>query len=244
MQMTTEARAWLDETVRRILARHPLRDDERTGISYELMSHLHSVGESFAKSAGRTEVSKADVEAAYTDAGGDEGLASAFVQALAKPIERVLFWRRLGAFSIDMVLVLFAVSFVHTVLALVFAGHSGAMAAPDEFAGDLFVPWGFHDPTMPLAVQAIFTVVSAAALLSYFAFFDAHLGRTPGKFALQIRVVRVDGRPMGYRQAFLRNLAKLSPPILLLDTIVMLLAFQKTKQRVSDQIAKTIVVRA
>jgi hypothetical protein len=45
MQMTTDARAWLDATVRRILARHPLGDAERAGITYELMSHLHAAGE-------------------------------------------------------------------------------------------------------------------------------------------------------------------------------------------------------
>lgn len=58
MQMNTEARAWLDTTVRRILARHPLGDPERAGITYELMSHLHAAGEAHAEAAGRTEVTR------------------------------------------------------------------------------------------------------------------------------------------------------------------------------------------
>src|SRR5688500_17451826 len=48
MQMTTDARVWLAAAVRRILARSPLGDAERAGITYELMSHLHAAGEAQA----------------------------------------------------------------------------------------------------------------------------------------------------------------------------------------------------
>ena len=83
MQMTTEARTWLDSTVRRILARHPLGDAERAGITYELMSHLHAAGEARATAAGRSEVAREDLEAALLEAGGENGLAAAFVEPLA-----------------------------------------------------------------------------------------------------------------------------------------------------------------
>src|SRR5215210_2260217 len=104
MQMTTEARTWLDATVRRILARHPLGDAERAGVTYELMSHVHAAAEAHAGTMGRTQVTPEDLEAAVARSGGEEALAAAFVQPLAKPIERVLFWRRLGAFAIDALL--------------------------------------------------------------------------------------------------------------------------------------------
>src|SRR5919199_48833 len=104
MQMSIEARAWLDETVRRILARHSLGDAERAGITYELMSHLHAAGEARATAAGRSEVTRDDLEAALADAGGDEGLAAAFVHPLTTPVERVLFGRRLVAFALDALL--------------------------------------------------------------------------------------------------------------------------------------------
>ena len=39
-------------------------------------------------------------------------------------------------------------------------------------------------------------------------------------------------------------LVKLAPLILVLDTLIMLIAFRGEKQRVSDKIADTIVVRA
>src|SRR5439155_1700648 len=78
-------------------------DAERAGITYELMSHLHAAGEARATAAGRSEVAREDLEAALLEAGGENGLAAAFVEPLAKPVERVLFGRRLGAYVIDLI---------------------------------------------------------------------------------------------------------------------------------------------
>jgi uncharacterized RDD family membrane protein YckC len=246
MQMTTDARAWLAATVRRILARHPLGDAERAGITYELMSHLHAAGEARATAAGRSEVTRDDLEAALADAGGDEGLAAAFVQPLAKPVERVLFGRRLGAFAIDALLLGIVLIFVHGLLEFLLEpliGGMGAASPPVTFWWRL-LPWGYHDPTMAVALQAVIAIASAVTVLGYFTWFEAHAGRSPGKRALELRVVRVDGRPMTYREAFIRNLVKVVPLLLLLDTVIMLLAFGDDKQRVSDKIAETVVVRA
>ena len=244
MQMTTEARAWLDATVRRLLARHPLGDAERAGITYELMSHLNAAGEARATAAGRGEVAREDLEAALAQAGGEDGLAAAFVQPLSKPMERVLFGRRLGAYAIDMVLVFIGILLVHQSLDFVLQSHMGIEVAPAEGYGpSIFYPWGFHDPTMPLPLQGIFAVLSGAVLIGYFAWTEARDGRSLGKRALDLRVMRVDGRPITFRESLLRNAVKLSPPLLLLDTAIMLLAFAEDKQRVSDRIAKTIVVR-
>lgn len=245
MQMTTDARAWLDATVRRILARHPLGDPERAGVTYELMSHLHAGGEARASAAGRSEVTREDLEVALAEAGGDIGLAAAFVQPFAKPEARVLFWRRLGAFAIDALLLGIALTFLHNaftvLLGPVLGGPSLEMRTDDAWG--LF-PWGYHDDSASVAVQAAIAVASAILVLGYFTWFEAREGRSLGKRALELRVQRVDGRPLTYRDAFVRNLVKLSPPILALDTLVMLLAFREQKQRVSDRIADTIVVRA
>ena len=245
MQMSTEARAWLDATVKRILARHPLGDPERAGVHYELMSHLHAAGEARATAAGRAEVARSDLEAALADAGGDEGLAAAFVQPLSKPLERVLVWRRAGALAIDAVLLGIALTFVHNGIALLLGPLFGgaSLAATDDSLWGLF-PWGFHDHALPIALQALIAIASAAVVMGYFTWFEAHEGRSLGKRALDLRVLRLDGQPMTYREAFIRNLAKLQPFVLALDALIMVLAFPKEKQRVSDRIAGTIVVRA
>lgn len=244
MQMTTEARAWLDATVRRILARHPLGDAERAGATYELMSHLHAAGEARAQAAGRSEVARTDLEAALADAGGEAGLAAGFVQPFARPVERVLFWRRLGAFAIDALLLGIALSFVHGAVVFLLSPLAGSTGDPSRFAFGWLSPWGYHDHLLPVGLQAAIAVASGGLVLGYFTWFEAHEGRSLGKRALDLRVVRVDGRPMTYREALIRNLAKVAPPLLALDTAIMLLAFQKERQRVSDRIAQTIVVRA
>lgn len=245
MQMTTEARTWLDATVRRILARHTLGDAERAGITYELMSHLHAAGEAHARTAGRDEVTRADLEAGLADAGGETQLAAAFVQPLAKPQERVLFARRFGAFVVDSLLLGIVLAFVHGAITFFVLAWMDGAVPPAAFANvDWVMPWGFHDSALPLAGQALIAIASAATVLAYFTWFEGHEGRSLGKRALDLRVVRANGEPMSYRAALLRNLAKLMPAALVLDVLIMLMAFSREKQRASDRIADTIVIRA
>jgi uncharacterized RDD family membrane protein YckC len=248
MQMTTDARAWLDGTVRRILARHPLGDAERVGITYELMSHLHAAGEARAAAGGRGEVTLEDLQAAFAEAGGEDGLVAAFIQPLSKPVQRVLLGRRLGAFAIDAVLLGIVLTFVHGMLVFLlqpFLGGAGPASHDAEMSGWWqLMPWGYHDTHLPVALQVVVAWASAVVVLGYFTWFEAHEGRTPGKRALELRVMRVDGRPVTYRESFIRSLAKLAVPLLLLDTLVMLLAFPEDRQRGSDKIAETVVVRA
>lgn len=245
MQMNPEARAWLDATVRRIMARHPVGDPERAGVTYELMSHLHSAAEARAAAAGRAEVTREDLEAALAKAGGDEALAAAFVQPLAKPVERVLFARRLGAFAVDVVLLGVALTFTHNAVTFLAAPLFVGVPAPaydDSLWG--LMPWGFHDPHLPVAAQALIAAASALVALGYFTWFEGREGRSLGKRAFELRVMRVDGRPMTYRESLIRNLLKLSPLLLAFETLLMLIAGREDRQRVSDKIAGTIVVRA
>jgi uncharacterized RDD family membrane protein YckC len=246
MQMTTDARGWLDATVRRILARHPLGDAERADITYELMSHLHAAGEARAAAAERRDVTRADLEAALADAGGVDGLATAFIHPLAPPAAHVLFGRRLGAFAIDALLLGIALTVVHGTLEYFLAPlmGGGGSAAHHVDGWWRLMPWGYHDPTLPVALQAVIALASAATVLGYFAWFEARDGRSPGKRALALRVVRVDGRPMTRREAVIRNLVKVVPPLLVLDTLIMLIASGDDKRRVSDKLAETVVVRA
>lgn len=245
MQMTPEARAWLDGAVRRILARHALGDAERAGITYELMSHLHAAGEARAAAAGRDEVTRQDLELALMEAGGDEGLAAAFVAPLAKPLARASVPRRAGAFALDAIGLLLVLAVVHDVLARVldFVAPGPAPAGEDDGWWGLF-PWGYHGHDSPVSHQIVIALASLALVLGYFAWTEAREGRTLGKRILELRVMRDDGQPVTMREALIRNVVKLQPFLLALDTLIMLLAYGKEKQRASDRIARTIVVRA
>ena len=179
------------------------------------------------------------------EADGNKGRATAIAQARAQAVVPVLFGRRLGAFAIDTLLVGILLIFVHGFLETALQPLMVDMATTSdlyEFAWAM--PWGYHDPALPLALQAIIVVASAVTVLGYFTWFEADQGHTPGKRALELRVVRIDGRPMTYRESFIRNFAKAVPPLLLLDMLIMLIASGADKQRVSDTIAETIVVRA
>ena len=246
MQMTIEARSWLDAAVRRILARYMLGDAERAGITYELMSHLHSAGEARASAAGRTEVTRQDLELALLEAGGDDALAAAFVQPLAKPVQRVLFARRLGAFLVDGFLLGIMLLATHGFLPTLLDPILGGLGGPPltvRYAG-WAGPFLYHEPVAGLAVQAIIALVTAAVIVAFYALSEGRDGRSPGKRALDLRVMREDGAPLTPRDAIVRNLVKLAPILLVVDTLIMLVAFGDAKQRLSDRVAKTIVVRA
>ena len=254
MRLTAEAQVWLNAKVQAIMARHTLSEPERAGVHYELMSHLHAAGEARATAAGRGEVTREDLEAALAEAGGEVELAAAFVQPLTKPLVRAPFLSRLGAFAVDALLIGIGLLFIHLaleVLLMPFFGGGGAAYGPghpfprDAMGGWFaFLPWGYHDPTMGLAGQALIALASTAFVLGYFTWTEGKEGRSLGKRALELRVVRVDGRPMTCREGFIRNLVKVAPPLLVLDTLLMLVASPDRKQRLSDRIAETIVVRA
>jgi uncharacterized RDD family membrane protein YckC len=146
--------------------------------------------------------------------------------------------------------------FIHTILDVVLTAAVGTIpGAPPASSGGMFphdathgwfafLPWGFHDPSLALVGQAIMAVVSGAFVLGYFTWTEARDGASLGKRALDLRVVRVDGQPLTQRDALLRNLAKISPPFLVFDGLLMLLAWPQEKRRASDRIAGTMVVRA
>ncbi len=68
-------------------------------------------------------------------------------------------------------------------------------------------------------------------------------GQTLGKMALKIRVVRVDGRPIGYGYAAVRETLGKLVSFLLLGVGFLMAAFDSKKQGMHDKMADTRVVR-
>ncbi|MBK9575864.1 MAG: RDD family protein [Fibrobacteres bacterium] len=73
---------------------------------------------------------------------------------------------------------------------------------------------------------------------------EAFGGRTPGKRALKLRVVRVDGQPIGWKEAFLRGLLLTADflPFLFLTGLVCML-FVPGFRRIGDLAAGTVVIQ-
>ncbi|MEX2289284.1 MAG: RDD family protein, partial [Mycobacteriales bacterium] len=109
-----------------------------------------------------------------------------------------------------------------------------------------------------LATAVSFTVSSAAAdalgillivlvLIVYPVTFETLLrGRTPGKSAMGLRVVRDDGGPIGFRQALVRGLAGAfleRPGVTLFTAGVATSLLNPQGKRLGDLLAGTVVVR-
>lgn len=89
------------------------------------------------------------------------------------------------------------------------------------------------------------TMLWLLAWTLYYAVFEGSLGATPGKLALGLRVRQVDGSPIGYRAAFIRNVARFADAFPWVVPYVVAAAVvwtDKERQRLGDRAARTTVV--
>jgi uncharacterized RDD family membrane protein YckC len=98
----------------------------------------------------------------------------------------------------------------------------------------------------PKWIQALLIILLFVILSGYFTFFEWIMsGRTPGKRWLRLRVIREDGRPITFWEAFVRNLLRifdmLVPPFYSIGLISVFIS--NRDQRIGDLVAGTVVVR-
>jgi uncharacterized RDD family membrane protein YckC len=99
----------------------------------------------------------------------------------------------------------------------------------------------------PKWVQAVLVIMVFLIIFLYFAFFEwLWNGQTPGKRWLKLRVIREDGRPITFWEAFVRNLVRLfdmmpAPPLYSVGLISVFISDRD--QRVGDMVGGTVVVR-
>jgi uncharacterized RDD family membrane protein YckC len=133
------------------------------------------------------------------------------------------FWLRLGALIIDAVIL----GIVNFVLTLLLGG--GMMG----------------DPANPQAGPA-FGAANGIGFLINIAYFTLLEGgsrqATLGKSLLGLKVTDMDGNPIGYGKALLRNIAKIVSSLILGIGYIMA-AFTSRKQALHDMIASCLVVK-
>jgi len=97
------------------------------------------------------------------------------------------------------------------------------------------------------AVAALGIVVIVVVLIVYPVTFETLLrGRTPGKAAMGLRVVREDGGPIGFRQALVRGLLGAfveRPGVTLFTAAVVTSLLNEQGKRLGDLLAGTVVLR-
>jgi uncharacterized RDD family membrane protein YckC len=80
--------------------------------------------------------------------------------------------------------------------------------------------------------------------IGYFTLLEGSKGQTIGKMVTKIKVVREDGKPIDMNQAMTRNLLRIIDGIFAYLIGAILIWRSDKKQRLGDNIAKTIVVKA
>ncbi|UCD03089.1 MAG: RDD family protein [Candidatus Aenigmatarchaeota archaeon] len=96
-----------------------------------------------------------------------------------------------------------------------------------------------------LAGGAMIVVVLGALIsLGYFIYFEGTTGQTIGKRIANIKVVRMDGKPMTYMDALIRTILRIIDGIFFYLVGLIIIVVSKDKQRLGDMAAKTLVVKA
>jgi uncharacterized RDD family membrane protein YckC len=142
-------------------------------------------------------------------------------EAVVLDVERAGVASRLLAIALDVV----ALAVVYTVLLV------AVVAIFDDVEG--------------VAGAALTIVASLGIYLGWFCGFEAILQRTPGKAALGLRVVSLDGTPVRFVQAFLRAIMGVVDFLLVPFGFVAIVStlLSRNDQRLGDLAAGTLVVR-
>ncbi len=116
----------------------------------------------------------------------------------------------------------------------------------------LLVIWGWGSEwKFAKSVNAWFAAVLIFVVFfiywGYFVLFETFWnGQTPGKRIMKLRVVREDGRPIRFFEAFVRNLLRvldITPPSFSYAIGVVSIIFSARSKRIGDFVAGTVVVK-
>ncbi|MDP2920329.1 MAG: RDD family protein [Dehalococcoidia bacterium] len=165
------------------------------------------------------------------------------------PVETLIpagFWRRLMSFFIDGIfisissLVLFMVVF-----AIVFA-ISPELAEQYSVTGFTVEDILTASERPMIWLDWLVYLVGLVFPIAYWTFFVGKWGKTPAKMMLGMKVVRTDGRRVGYGRAFSRYLAFIIYVFICIFTLglgLLVFVLTKKKQGLHDLICDTMVVK-
>ncbi|MFQ5414130.1 MAG: RDD family protein [Phycisphaerae bacterium] len=136
---------------------------------------------------------------------------------------------RFVAFMIDMIILLP----VPATLYFVWLGRDGMMLGGGG--------WALSDPRTAQQAGASWMLMgTAGAFFVYGTVFEAAMGATPGKRIMGLRLAREDGGTCGFGAIVLRNAMRLIEFYVV--PIALLVPLTRSRQRLGDLVAKTVVV--
>jgi uncharacterized RDD family membrane protein YckC len=130
---------------------------------------------------------------------------------------------------------------IATILDLVVAGAAFALVgmwAAARWGGVTSNGFELHGTPAGVAIGAV-----AIFAFLYVWLLEGVLGATLGKFILNVRVRRTDGRAIGFKQSLVRNLFRVIDGIGVYLVGFLIATFSHLKQRLGDHVARTVVVQ-
>lgn len=229
MEFTQGAKDLIEKNIKIIMEKMTLSQKDRADVEKELRSNFFEGSEVKAKERGASVVSEEDVLKAVSEEGRPEEIAGAYMCSYAGSLKRAGFWWRSAAYIIDMIIAGITIgilSLPFLALNFLFETHD----TPFWIAGIVVL--------MNLAIG----IIALGVLISYLVILEGRYGMTAGKYILGLKVLKVDGTPIDYKDALLRNIPKFFGNFIIIDALIMVIFFNKEKQRAFDKVANTIVV--
>ena len=147
------------------------------------------------------------------------------------PMQYAGFWRRMAAFAIDMMVILPPAA-VLAILAIIFAN-----LVPSQNPQG----WEYVQGGLFLGLTILCASLIVGGILLYFPILEGRFGQTVGKRVLDLRVLKENGLPIGYKEAFLRRISFYFEGGLVIDALF--IPFTQKHQRAFDIVARSIVIR-
>ncbi len=217
MELEPTARQLLEDYARGAAQRSGLAEPQATDGRLELYSHLHDAAAAQAEAEDAPAIRLEHVRRAIAAVGTPDATDAAFFARHRAAAERAPFGPRAIAYVIDYLLALAAVGILSSTF--------------------IFPFWAlWFIPFLPPLMAGGLIVLALAAL-------EVTRGQTIGKMAMRLRATTAGGGPLSWEKGILRNLTKCFPPLALLDYFLGYLADGNARQRLSDRLVETIVVR-
>jgi uncharacterized RDD family membrane protein YckC len=189
---------------------------ERKRIEEDLVAHLDA-----AAQAGEP------IEAVIERMGSPEEVAGAFMSQV--DLVYAGFWRRLAAFLVDMIVLMIPLL---GAAGFFLVGSNLVPPHPESAAGYLL-------GGAIILLMIVSGLAAVSLMLLYFPILEGRFGQTLGKRLLGMRVLKENGLPVGYREAFVRRISFYFD---IFPFDAMFIPFTEKRQRGFDIIARTVVV--
>jgi uncharacterized RDD family membrane protein YckC len=247
MEFTEEAKAAIEDYLRKVLGRMSLSGEDRAEVEKELRSGYYESAESKAKERGDTKVGLADVARTLTAEGTPDQIAACYMKSYAGHLRRAGLLSRTIAYFIDALIIGAGIFLLGVAVVLLITGigvpASTTVDGTDYNlgmqAGDSVTGWMV---AVLILVMMAFFITAFGYVICYNILLEGYFGRTVGKYLLGLKVLKTDGTKIGYREAILRNIPKYVGNFIVIDALIMLVFFNSEKQRAFDKVADTIVV--